>query len=30
MFDSMSIQDITAAIGFVLSFGVGIMAGLLS
>ena len=30
MFDAMSLQDITVAIGFVISFGVGTIAGLLS
>lgn len=30
MFDAMSVQDLIAAVGFVLAFGVGIMAGLLS
>lgn len=30
MFDAVSVQDITVAIGFVLCFGVGFVAGLLS
>jgi hypothetical protein len=30
MFDAMSVQDIVVAIGFVLSFGVGVISGLLS
>lgn len=30
MFDSMSVQDIAAACGFVLSYCAGIIAGLLS
>lgn len=30
MFDAMSVQDVIAACGFALSFGVGIIAGLLS
>lgn len=30
MFDTMSVQDIVAAVGFVVSFGVGLIAGLLS
>jgi hypothetical protein len=30
MFDAMSIQDIAVACGFALSFGVGVIAGLLS
>jgi len=30
MFDAMSINDIAAAVGFALSFGVGMIAGLLS
>jgi len=30
MFDAMSVQDIAAAVGFVLAFGVGIIGGLLS
>jgi len=30
MFDALSIQDIAATVGFVLSFGVGMIAGLLS
>lgn len=30
MFDVLSVQDIAVAIGFVLSFGVGTIAGLLS
>jgi hypothetical protein len=30
MFDAMSLQDIAVAIGFVLCFGVGVLAGLLS
>lgn len=30
MFDAMSLQDIVVAIGFTVSFGVGIIAGLLS
>lgn len=30
LFDSMSVQDVAAAIGFVLAAGVGFIAGLLS
>jgi hypothetical protein len=30
MFDSLSVQDIVAVCGFVLAWGVGIIAGLLS
>lgn len=30
MFDAMSVQDIAAACGFVLSFAAGVIAGLLS
>lgn len=30
MFDAMSLQDIVVAIGFTVSFGVGIISGLLS
>lgn len=30
MFDAMSVQDIAVAIGFVLAYGVGCIAGLLS
>ena len=30
MFDAMSIQDVVVGIGFVLCFGVGCIAGLLS
>jgi len=30
MFDAMSLQDLVVAIGYVLSAGVGIIAGLLS
>lgn len=30
MFDAMSVQDILVAASFALSFGVGVVAGLLS
>lgn len=30
MFDTMSVQDVCVAIGFAVSFGVGVIAGLLS
>lgn len=30
MFDAVSVQDVLVALGLVLSFGVGIIAGLLS
>lgn len=30
MFDAVSIQDLIVAVGFTLSFGVGVIAGLLS
>lgn len=30
MFDALSVQDIAVVLGFVLSLGLGIIAGLLS
>jgi hypothetical protein len=30
MFDAMSVQDVAAAVGFVLSLAAGIIVGLLS
>lgn len=30
MFDAMSVQDVVASAGFIIAFGLGVVAGLLS